>query len=279
MEEFIKLIIKLKLFWLYEKVLLVHARCALKHMFLTREASPTFGLSAGWLVTRVPILSPFVMSCSESSGAMLHLWGRCLGTMRSGTVILSSSLLQEEIWCRRHDAIAVQYRGWRASVEFIEFLWITVRREVLGSWGQGHHKLRWIAIQITELLLLDEAREMAKAVKVLAKWKVQRRRYKSSRIIVLWLNILKVGLLLLLGFCYTHLFWFCYNWLQANACGRDLLLDWALRDPWVFHVQVILQELSSKICERILLVSWAWTLSLVGLAVYDRNFEFFFTLH
>ena len=47
MEELIKLIIKLQLLGLYEEVLLVHTRRALKHMLLTREASPALGLAAG----------------------------------------------------------------------------------------------------------------------------------------------------------------------------------------------------------------------------------------
>ena len=66
--------------------------------------------------------------------------------MRSGAVILRSSLLQEEIRRRRHDAIAVQYRGWRASVEFIEFLRIAIRREVLRSWRQVLHKLSRVSV-------------------------------------------------------------------------------------------------------------------------------------
>tara|TARA_B110001450_G_C17342062_1_gene367941 strand:+ start:358 stop:609 length:252 start_codon:yes stop_codon:yes gene_type:complete len=81
--------------------------------------------------------------------------------MRGGSVVLSSGLLQEEIRGRWHDAITVQYRRWRASVEFIEFLRIAIRREVLRSCRQVLHKLSRVSAEVTKLLLLDKAGELA----------------------------------------------------------------------------------------------------------------------
>ena len=172
MEESIKLVIKLKLFRLYEKVLLVDAWRALEDMLLAGEAPPALGLAA-WRLVTLYVISPFARA-SVSSWDLMHLWSWRLRTISGRSMELRSCLLQEEIWSRWHDAITIQNFSRWASFKLIIAFRIGIWWDLLWHMLQAHQELRVLVIQL--LLLMKKVREVAKELEVVEARKIKRRR-------------------------------------------------------------------------------------------------------